>query len=206
MDSRSRQHDFDWLVVGSGFGGQRGGAAPFREGLPRRRARVRPPLRGRRLRRWHDLRRYFWAPRIGLRGVPAHPVQGRVHRLRVRASAAGASATRTPCRRARPAFFRDPQWEDRRLGGGDAPARHRRADARGRRLRGHDPCETSCCASTAPSSASPTFKPTRVGVFFGEAGREVPDPYFDGEGPRGPGACAAGAAWSAAATAPRTRW
>src|ERR671910_526423 len=28
-----------------------------------------------------------------------------------------------------------------------------------------------------------TFKPTRVGVFFGEAGREVSDPYFDGEGP-----------------------
>jgi cholesterol oxidase len=29
-----------------------------------------------------------------------------------------------------------------------------------------------------------TFKPTRVGVFFGEPGREVDDPYFDGAGPR----------------------
>jgi cholesterol oxidase len=28
-----------------------------------------------------------------------------------------------------------------------------------------------------------TFKPTEVGYFFGEAGEEVPDPYFGGEGP-----------------------
>ena len=29
-----------------------------------------------------------------------------------------------------------------------------------------------------------TFKPTRVGTYFGEPGREVDDPYFGGEGPR----------------------
>src|SRR5262249_48828238 len=28
-----------------------------------------------------------------------------------------------------------------------------------------------------------TFKPTRVGVFFGEPGAQVPDPYFGGDGP-----------------------
>ena len=28
-----------------------------------------------------------------------------------------------------------------------------------------------------------TFRATRVGVFFGEEGKEVPDPYFGGEGP-----------------------
>lgn len=28
-----------------------------------------------------------------------------------------------------------------------------------------------------------TFKPTPVGIFFGEPGRAVPDPFFDGEGP-----------------------
>ena len=32
-----------------------------------------------------------------------------------------------------------------------------------------------------------TFKPTRVGAFFGEPGKEVPDPYFGGEGPGGAG-------------------
>ena len=28
-----------------------------------------------------------------------------------------------------------------------------------------------------------TFHPTNVGVFFGPEGKEVPDPYFGGEGP-----------------------
>jgi cholesterol oxidase len=28
-----------------------------------------------------------------------------------------------------------------------------------------------------------TFKPTPVGIFFGEPGKKVPDPFFDGEGP-----------------------
>src|SRR6202022_4761879 len=28
-----------------------------------------------------------------------------------------------------------------------------------------------------------TYKKTPVGVFFGEPGRTVPDPYFEGEGP-----------------------
>jgi cholesterol oxidase len=28
-----------------------------------------------------------------------------------------------------------------------------------------------------------TFRPTEVGVFFGEEGKEVPDPYFGGQGP-----------------------
>lgn len=31
---------------------------------------------------------------------------------------------------------------------------------------------------------SDSFEPTRVAVFFGEPEQEVPDPYFDGKGPR----------------------
>lgn len=37
-----------------------------------------------------------------------------------------------------------------------------------------------------------TFHPTDVGVFFGEPGVEVEDPYFDGEGPRRSGCIACG--------------
>jgi cholesterol oxidase len=44
-----------------------------------------------------------------------------------------------------------------------------------------------------------TYGKTRVGVFLGEPGKTVPDPFFGGEGPTAPAACAAGAAWSAAA-------
>jgi choline dehydrogenase-like flavoprotein len=70
MDSRSRQHDFDWLVVGSGFGGS---VAALR--LSEKGYRVGVLECGRRYedadfaRTAWNLRRYFWAPRIGLRGV-----------------------------------------------------------------------------------------------------------------------------------------
>ena len=65
---------------------------------------------------------------------------------------------------------------------------------------------TSCCTSSASTSASrsPTRK-TRVGVFFGEPGVTVDDPFFGGEGPDRTGCSASGAAWSAVRSAPRTR-
>ncbi len=50
-----------------------------------------------------------------------------------------------------------------------------------------------------------TYKKTPVGMFFGEPGKTVPDPFFGGEGPDRTGAGCAGAAWSAARTEPRTR-
>ena len=39
-----------------------------------------------------------------------------------------------------------------------------------------------------------TFQPTPVGVFFGEPGVEVDDPYFGGAGPRVPAASSAASA------------
>ena len=50
MEENDRQFDFDWLVDRLGLRRQRVRAAAGREGLPRRRARVRPALRRRRLR------------------------------------------------------------------------------------------------------------------------------------------------------------
>ena len=47
-----------------------------------------------------------------------------------------------------------------------------------------------------------TYKHTRVGAFFGEPGKEVPDPYFDGQGPPrsgciGCGSCMVGCRYNA---------
>ena len=78
--------------------GQRGGAAPFREGLPRRRARVR--------RRYEDadfartawnLRRYFGRRGSASEGCSGSPCSRTCSSPPGRASAAGAWATRTPC-------------------------------------------------------------------------------------------------------------
>ena len=48
---------------------------------------------------------------------------------------------------------------------------------------GESPSDVVLGAIAASMGASDTFRPTRVGVFFGESGVEVPDPYFDGDGP-----------------------
>jgi cholesterol oxidase len=65
-----QRHDFDWLVVGSGFGGS---VAALR--LSEKGYRVGVLECGRRFgdkdlpRSTWDLRRYFYAPRLGLRGI-----------------------------------------------------------------------------------------------------------------------------------------
>ena len=155
-----------------------------------------------------NLRRYFWAPRIGLRGVFRLTLFKDVFIASGSGVGGGSLGYANTLYRARPAFFRDPQWG--RLADWEDEMRPH-YDTAERMLgvvdyEGMTPADELLREYGAELGVADTFKPTRVGVFFGEAGREVPDPYFDGEGPRGPGACAAGAAWWAAATAPRTRW
>ena len=65
-----QNHDYDWLVIGSGFGGS---VAALR--LSEKGHRVAVMECGRRFgdddlpRSTWDLRRYFYAPRLGMRGI-----------------------------------------------------------------------------------------------------------------------------------------
>ena len=53
---------------------------------------------------------------------------------------------------------------------------------------------SNCCVRSAASSASRTrSRRTPVGVYFGEPGTTVPDPYFGGEGPERTGCTFCGA-------------
>ena len=70
MEENARQFDFDWLVIGSGFGGSVSALRLAEKGY-----RVGVLECGRRFRdedfassTW-SLRRYFWAPRLGMRGI-----------------------------------------------------------------------------------------------------------------------------------------
>ena len=70
MEENARQFDFDWLVIGSGFGGSVSALRLAEKGY-----RVGVLECGRRFRdqdfarsTW-SLRRYFWAPRVGMRGI-----------------------------------------------------------------------------------------------------------------------------------------
>ena len=111
--------------------------------------------------------------------------------------------------RARPAFFTDPQWAE--LADWESELRPH-YDAAERMLgvtdyEGIGPADELLREYGEEIGVGDTFANTRVGVFFGQPRQGGPRPLLRRRGAgRGPAACAAGAAWSAAATAPRTRW
>ena len=111
--------------------------------------------------------------------------------------------------RARPAFFEDPQWAD--LGDWERElAPHyddRGADARRRRVRGDGPGRPAA-AGIRRGDRRRRHLPQHPGRGLLRPARasRSPTPTSKARDRRGPAACAAAAAWSAAATGPRTRW
>ncbi|MDP9227484.1 MAG: GMC family oxidoreductase N-terminal domain-containing protein, partial [Actinomycetota bacterium] len=182
-----RQHDYDWIVIGSGFGGS---VAALR--LAEKGYRVRLLECGRRYRdedyaesAW-NLRRYFWMPRLGLRGIFRITIFKDVLIASGCGVGGGSLGYANTLYRARPAFFEDPQWAEmadweRELGPHYEVAErmlgvttYDRVGAADELLREYG----------EEIGVGDTFKAPSVGVFFGEPGREVEDPYFEGKGPR----------------------
>ena len=183
----------DVLVVGSGFGGSVAALRLVEKGY-----RVGVLEAGRRFAdedfaatSW-DLRRFLWAPALGLKGIQ------RVHLLRDVLVLAGAGVgggslnyANTLYRPQSDAFYRDPQWAHL-------------ADWREELAPHYDVAERMLGVVTNPSTTpvdelyravaqdmgvGHTFRLAPVGVFFGrdgelEPGADVDDPYFGGSGPR----------------------
>ena len=186
MDAGRSSHDFDWLVIGSGFGGS---VAALR--LAEKGYRVGVLECGRRFadadfaRSAWNLRRYFWIPRLGMRGVFRLTVFKDVFIASGSGVGGGSLGFANTLYRARPSFFRDPQWDG--LADWEAELRPHYGTAE-RMLgvtdyEGMTPADELLREYGEELGVGDTFSHTRVGVFFGEAGREVADPYFGGEGP-----------------------
>ena len=205
------RYDYDWLVVGSGFGGsvsalrlaEKGyrsrcssaAAASATRTSPSRPARTRAATSG--CRSW------------GMRGVLRMTFFKDVFVVSGSGVGGGSLGYANTLYRARPAFFEDPQWAE--LGNWEAElAPH--YDTAERMLgvveyEGDRARPTSCCRNTARRSASARPSPTPgSGSSSTSPGRGRRTPTSKARGRRAPAACAAAAAWSAAATAPRTRW
>jgi cholesterol oxidase len=178
--------DFDWLVIGSGFGGS---VAALR--LAEKGYRVGVLECGRRFddedfaeSAW-DMRRYFWMPRLGLRGIFRMTVFKDIFIVSGNGVGGGSLGYANTLYRARPAFFRDRQWDgladwDREL--------EPHYDTAERILgvadyEGMTPADELLKEYGEEIGVGDTFQHTRVGIFFGPPGQEVADPYFRGAGP-----------------------
>jgi cholesterol oxidase len=175
------------LVVGSGFGGSVSALRLAEKGY-----RVTVLEAGQRFTKdtlpktsW-DLRAFLWMPRLGLTGMQ------RITWLKdvVIVSGAGvgggslvyANTLYTPL----PPFYRDPQWGHITDWESELAPHYDQAQ----RMLGVvenplvTPADKVFQKVATDMGVGDTFHPTPVGVFFGEPGKEVEDPYFGGAGPR----------------------
>jgi len=106
-----REYDYDWLVIGSGFGGSVSALRLAEKGY-----RVGVLECGRRFEdsdyaksTW-NFRRYYWMPRLGLRGILRLTVFKDILVASGCGVGGGSLGYANTLYRARPAFFRDSQW------------------------------------------------------------------------------------------------
>ncbi|MCB0959285.1 MAG: GMC family oxidoreductase, partial [Acidimicrobiales bacterium] len=178
--------DYDVLVIGSGFGGSVSALRLTEKGY-----RVGVIEAGRRFdvdtlpkSSW-QLRRFLWAPRLGMRGIQRITPLKDVAVLSGAGVGGGSLVYANTLYEPLAPFYTDPQWghitdwrdelapfydqAKRMLGVNEVPAdtppdryMHELADRLG---------------------VADTYHRTPVGVWFGKANERVPDPYFGGEGP-----------------------
>ena len=187
--------DYDWLVVGSGFGGSVSALRLAEKGY-----RVGLIEAGRRItdddmpRSTWDLKRYFWAPKLGLRGIFRLTLFRDVAVVSGAGVGGGSLGYANTLYRAPDRFYRDPQWagiEDW------AAALAPHYDTAERMLgvvtvTADDPADQLLREFGREIGAEQTYAKTRVGVFFGTPGETVADPFFGGEGPARTGCIACG--------------
>ncbi len=178
--------DYDWLVIGSGFGGSVSALRLAEKGYS-----VKVLECGRRFEdedfaesSW-QARRYFWAPKLGLRGILRLTLFKDVFIASGSGVGGGSLGFANTLYRARPAFFRDEQWGELADWETELGPHYDTAE---RMLgvttyEGITPADELLREFGEELGVGETFAPTRVGIFFGEPGKRVADPYFGGEGP-----------------------
>jgi cholesterol oxidase len=186
MQSPQYSFDHDWLVIGSGFGGsvsalrlaQKGYDVGVLECGRRFADHEFPKSTG-------DFRRYFWRPRLGMKGI------FRISNFKDVAVVSGcgvgggslgyANTLYVPPK----PFFEDRQWGE--MQDWESALAPHYAEAQrmlGVTMNEHDdPADQLLRELGEELGVGDTYKKTPVGIYFGEPGKTVSDPFFGGEGP-----------------------
>jgi cholesterol oxidase len=178
--------DWDWIVVGSGFGGS---VAALR--LAEKGYSVCVYETGRRFaddefpRTTWDVRKYLWLPRLGCRGILRLSQFKDVAIVSGAGVGGGSLVYANTLYRAPRRFFEDPQWAgladwEHELGAHYDTAERMLGVAP---VTGTDPGDELLKELARDLGVEDTHAKVNVGVYFGEAGVTAPDPYFGGEGP-----------------------
>jgi cholesterol oxidase len=182
-------YDFDWLVIGSGFGGS---VSALR--LSEKGHRVGVLECGRRFaddefpKSTGDVRRYFWRPKLGMKGIFRITTFRDVSVVSGCGVGGGSLGYANTLYVPPKAFFADRQW----AGMEDWESVLAPHYAEAQRMLGvvqnphDDPADQLLRELGEELGVSDTYQKTPVGIFFGaegQAGRTVPDPFFGGEGP-----------------------
>ena len=188
--------DYDWIIVGSGFGGSVSALRLAEKGYS-----VAVIEAGRRFEDedfaesgW-QLGKFLWAPFVGLRGIFRMTPFKDVFVASGAGVGGGSIVYANTLYRAKPDYYRNPQW-------GDLADWERELD------QPYSTVEKMLGVNTVPFESPSdkilrdygkavgvegTFCRTPVAVYFGEPGETVPDPFFGGEGPERTGCTRCGA-------------
>lgn len=185
--SHPEPHHVDWLIIGSGFGGSVSALRLAEKGYS-----VRVLECGRRYndedfaKTGWNLRKFYWAPRLGLRGILRLSLFRDVF-VASGSGVGGGSLTyaNTLYRPRNDAFFQDPQWGTLDDWKTELDPHYEIAEKMlGVTTYNRDGAAEDLMRALADAFAVPeTFQPTQVGVFLGEEAVTVADPYFGGKGP-----------------------
>ncbi len=189
--------DYDYIVIGSGFGGSVAALRLTEKGY--RVVVLEAGLRyepGTYAKTNWNLRRYLWAPAFGCYGIQRMTLLDDVMILSGAGVGGGSLVYANTLLVPPEPFFRDPQWADLD------------PDWQATLAPFYDRAKFMLGVCTNPKlwrgdealraygeklGRADRFSPTEVGVFFGEEGVTVPDPYFGGEGPERTGCTHCGA-------------
>lgn len=187
----STQYDYDWIVVGSGFGGSVSALRLAEKGYD-----VGIVECGRRFAdddfaesTFKQPGRYYWLPKLGMKGVFRLTYFKDLTVLTGSGVGGGSLGYANTLYRARSKFFSDPQWStladwkaelaphyetaEYMLGVNEVPVT--------------SPTDDLIKQLSEDMGAPETYRKTNVGVFFGRdgvaPGDTVPDPFFGGDGP-----------------------